>query len=212
MTGTTSSKDELIPTRQSLLSRLKNWEDTTSWQVFFDTYWRLIYGVARKAGLNDAEAQDVVQETVLSVAKQMPELKYNPKLGSFKSWLMQLTRWRITDQLRKKLYQSGKRRLLREEPLGTSLLDRQADTAAWSLESVWNEEWEKNMLETALEKVKRRADAHQYQLFHLHVIKKLPAREVARRLGAKLAEVYFAKYKLSTAVKKEIRLLEAKLI
>ena len=130
MTGTTSSKDELIPTRQSLLSRLKNWEDTTSWQVFFDTYWRLIYGVARKAGLNDAEAQDVVQETVLSVAKQMPELKYNPKLGSFKSWLMQLTRWRITDQLRKKLYQSGKRRLLREEPLGTSLLDRQADTAA----------------------------------------------------------------------------------
>src|SRR5262245_37419305 len=49
-----------IPTRQSLLVRLKDWDDSTSWKDFFDTYWKLIYGVARKAGLTDAEAQDVV--------------------------------------------------------------------------------------------------------------------------------------------------------
>ena len=56
--------DEFIPTRASLLSRLKDWEDQTSWREFFDTYGRLIYGVARKAGLADAEAQDAVQETL----------------------------------------------------------------------------------------------------------------------------------------------------
>ena len=53
--------DEFIPTRRSLSSRLKDWDDKTSWREFFDTFWRLIYGVARKAGLNDAEAQDAVQ-------------------------------------------------------------------------------------------------------------------------------------------------------
>src|SRR5438128_1091731 len=53
--------DELIPTRASLLTRLKDWQNQSSWQDFFDTYWKLVYGVARKGGLNDAEAQDVAK-------------------------------------------------------------------------------------------------------------------------------------------------------
>src|SRR5436309_5543177 len=74
-------RDELIPTRASLLARLKDWKDHSSWQEFFDIYWKLIYGVARKAGLNDDEAQDVVQETMASVAKHMPTFKYDPAVG-----------------------------------------------------------------------------------------------------------------------------------
>jgi len=66
-----TSMEQPIPTRQSLLGRLKDWNDQESWQVFFDTYWRLIYNTAMKAGLNDAEAQDVVQETILSVSKKV---------------------------------------------------------------------------------------------------------------------------------------------
>lgn len=53
--------DTLLPTRQSLFSRLRDWQDQDGWREFFDTYWRLIYNVARKSGLPDAEAQDVVQ-------------------------------------------------------------------------------------------------------------------------------------------------------
>src|SRR6266581_1121715 len=99
---TVQSADELIPTRQSLLSRLKNSEDQASWQVFFDTYWRLIYSVAMKSGLTDAEAQDAVQETVIAVAKSIKEFQYNPKKCAFKSWLMLITRQRIIWQLRKR--------------------------------------------------------------------------------------------------------------
>ena len=94
--------DELIPTRASLIARLKDWQDQSSWQEFFDTYWKLIYGVARKTGMTDAEAQDVVQETMTSVAKHMPGFEYNPAVGSFKGWLLQMTRWRIIDQARKR--------------------------------------------------------------------------------------------------------------
>src|SRR5262245_16838946 len=79
--------DEFIPTRHSLLSRLKNWDDQESWRDFFNTYWKLVYSVALRAGLADAEAQDVVQETIFSVAKQMRGFHYDPALGSFKSWL-----------------------------------------------------------------------------------------------------------------------------
>src|SRR5215510_10488861 len=93
--------DEFIPTRRSLLSRLKSWDNQDSWREFFSTYWRLIYSVAIKAGLKDAEAQDVVQDTILSVAQRMPGFKYDPALGSFKSWLLLIIRRRIADQLRK---------------------------------------------------------------------------------------------------------------
>src|SRR5207244_2384698 len=93
---------DLIPTRHSLLNRLKDWSDQASWQDFFDTYWQLIYNVAVKAGLSDAEAQDVVQETVIAVARKIGEFKTAPAHGSFSAWLMQLTRWRIADQRRKR--------------------------------------------------------------------------------------------------------------
>jgi len=74
----TPTSPEIIPTRQSLLNRLKDRDDSSSWKDFFDTYWFLIYGVARKAGLTDSEAQDVVQETIISVARKIPEFTYDP--------------------------------------------------------------------------------------------------------------------------------------
>jgi RNA polymerase sigma factor (sigma-70 family) len=101
--GPSSKAEDLLPTRQSLLSRLKSWEDQASWQEFFATYWKLIYTAARQAGLSDAEAQDVVQETILGVCTHMPEFRYDPQKGSFKGWLLQLTYWRIKDQFRKRL-------------------------------------------------------------------------------------------------------------
>lgn len=62
--------EDLIPTRKSLLGRLKDWQDNESWKDFFDTYWRLIYGFAIQRGLNHEESQEVVEETVVAVAKR----------------------------------------------------------------------------------------------------------------------------------------------
>src|SRR5215472_1766187 len=95
-----------LPTRSTLLSRLRDLGDDASWRAFFDTYWRLIYNVARKAGLAEADAQDVVQETVIAVARRIPEFRYDPAKGSFKQWLLLITRRRIHDHLRR-LYRSA---------------------------------------------------------------------------------------------------------
>jgi len=92
----------LAGTRRSLLTRLKNWDDQQGWQRFFDTYWKLLYSVARHMGLNESDAEDVVQETILMVAKQMPDFRYDPQLGSFKSWLMLIARRRVFAHLRKR--------------------------------------------------------------------------------------------------------------
>src|ERR1700761_3154533 len=93
---------EFLPTRTTLLERLKDWRDNPSWREFFDAYWKLIYGFSLHSGLTGAEAQDVVQETMLSVAKHISAFKYDRKIGSFKRWLLNMTRWRIRDQIRRR--------------------------------------------------------------------------------------------------------------
>src|SRR6185503_18560237 len=121
-----SEMNELIPTRATLLNRLKDWQDQTSWQEFFDTYWKLIYGVARKAGLTDAESQDVVQVTLAGVAKHMPAFQYDAAIGSFKAWLLIKTRWCIIDQFRKR-GPFAEHRPISSQATGTATVERVAD-------------------------------------------------------------------------------------
>ena len=201
-------RDDSIPTRRTLLERLKSWDDQAGWREFFDTYWGLIYGVARQTGLNDAEAQDVVQETIVAVAKNIGEFQYDPARGSFKSWLLQQTRWRMQGYFRSRQYQRAGQRFPREQPLDTTVLEQQPAPDDSQLDRLWEAEWERNLLEVALQKVKTQVTPRQYQLFSLHVLNEIPARLVAERLGAKLAEVYFAKYRITKLVKQEVKRLE----
>ena len=224
-----------LQTRWSLIGRLKDFDDQQSWQEFFDAYWKLIYSVALKAGLNDTEAQEAVQETVISVAKKMPEFKADPAAGSFKSWLLTLTRWRIEDQCRKRKkvgqpsrlsepaeaqikMETGKMPVLHpgvhrsDDTARTSTIERIPDPSGLDLDAVWNDEWEKNLLGAATERVKHQVDPEQYQLFDFHVLKQWPAKKVARKLGVSLGKVYFAKYRVSKLMKKEIQRLETQML
>ncbi len=196
--------DEFIPTRLSLLSRLQNWDDQASWRDFFDTYWRLIYRAALKSGLSDAEAQDVVQETVITVAKKLG--KYDPAGGPFKGWLLNTTRWRIADQKRKR----QRDRQPGFAKVDDSALEEIPDESQFNLESIWDQEWQKNLLDAALEKVKRQVNPKQFQMFDLYVFEKWPVLKVARTLGVNVGLVYLAKHRISALLKKEIKVLETK--
>ena len=200
---------ENIPTRRSLLGRLRNWNDQESWRVFFDTYWKLIYNAAIRAGLTDAEAQDVVQETVIAVSKNMPAFVYDPAKGSFKVWLMRQTAWRITAQFRKRLPVES----LRREPrtaTKTTALERVEDPAPSALEASWDEEWERNLLEAALRRVKAKVDAKHYQIFDLYVHKRWPVSKVANDLRISTARVYLVKHRVGKLLKQELVCLRTK--
>jgi|SRR5581483_1035360 len=201
---------EFIPTRQSLLSRLKNCDDQESWQAFFDTYWKLIYTAGRKAGLSDAEAQDMVQETVISVLKSMPGFEYKAEGGSFKAWLLRLTKWRIVDQLRKRQRDVEALEQNSDTSTSTSANGHLIDPAGLKLESLWDEEWESNLIEAAVERVKKKVDPKHYQVFDLYFLKKWPVLKVTRILKINPGKVYLIKHRISKLVEKEIELLRAK--
>jgi RNA polymerase sigma factor (sigma-70 family) len=204
-----------IPTRHSLLVRLKDLGDQASWQEFFETYWRLIYNVAFKAGLTDAESQEVVQETIISVARKIPEFKADPARGSFSAWLMRLTRWRIADQFRKRStpgqwfgHSAADKSTAFAEDTSTDALERIPDPGGLALESVWQVEWEKHVLDAALDRVKRKVKPRQYQMFDMHVMQKLSVLETARTLQASVASVYMARHRTLRLLRREIEQVE----
>jgi RNA polymerase sigma factor (sigma-70 family) len=199
-----------LPTRKSLLSRLKNWDDNDSWREFFETYWRLIYDVARQAGFNDAEAQDVVQETIVSVAGQINEFRYDPTKGRFKNWLRLIARRRIADQLRKKYRQAGQAKANEGENRDASeeALTSAPDPATTELDAIWDREWQKRLVMLAMERVKRRVKAEHYQIFELCAVQEWPVAKVAKALGVTRTMIYVTRHRIGGMLKKEIKRLE----
>ena len=200
--------DDLIPTRASLLHRLKDWRDQASWQQFFDTYWRLIYDVARRSGLSDSEAQDVVQETMLAVAKHMPSFHYNSAGGHFKTWLLNLTRWRIIDQLRKRARAAVADTLTMHDSSVVKPVDCIIDPTSNVLDELWEAEWQKTLFNAAIAIVRRRVDPQNYQLFDFYVNKEWPPAKVAATFHVTVDQVYLAKHRITDMLKTEVARLE----
>jgi RNA polymerase sigma factor (sigma-70 family) len=203
--------EDLIPTRKSLLGRLKNWQDNESWEDFFSTYWKLIYAFAINRGLTHQEAEETVQETVMAVAKSIATFEYDPAKCAFKSWLLTVTRSKIAGQFQKRArHRPAAAEALRDSG-ETPLLDRIPDAhAQQQWESGWEEDWRKNLMDAAIQKVKQRVSIEHFQMFDLFVLKGWPAREVAKTMGVTLAHVYVAKHRLGKLVRNQVKLLESK--
>src|SRR6185436_13252038 len=87
----------LPETRASLLVRLGNPHDSVAWRQFAQIYAPLVYGLARRRGLQDADAADVTQDVCRTVAGSIHKLRYDPRNGTFRGWLLTITRRRLTD-------------------------------------------------------------------------------------------------------------------
>ena len=210
-----------IPTRQSLLARLKDCADQESWREFFDAYWRLIHATALKAGLSEVEAQEVVQEVMIAATKKMPGFTYEPEKDSLKGWLLSVTRWKVADQFRKRAKAAltpalshpmgegpGEGRVADDDTARTSTVERVPDPASLALDAIWDGEWRENLLRAALDRVKQTVNPAHYEMYHLHVVQGLTPRETARALGVSMAAVYLAKHRVSWLVKAELKRLE----
>jgi RNA polymerase sigma factor (sigma-70 family) len=191
------ARSDQIPTRKSLLGRLKSFDNTESWREFFETYWNLIYSTAIRSGLSDHEAQDVVQETIISVARSMPTFEYDPKIGSFKAWLRKVTRSRIVDHVRK---HSRRDALHKAEEISDI-----PDESEPMFEATWESEWRRAIIEIAAKRTKTKVDAKQYQIFALSEIKGWPVKDVAASLGITAGQVYLARHRVGKIFEQELK-------
>src|SRR6266566_4321656 len=208
-----------IQTRPSLLDRLKTGDDTESWQEFYQIYGKLVRDFALQAGLTDTEADEVVQETAIAMARHLPDFRYDPKVCRFKTWLLNQSSWRIKDQLKKRQRavaftgetpaNAGTMHAVpSDETSRTETINRVPDPNAENLDALFEAEWRKNLFATALERVRGNFSLKQFQIFDLIVQKEWPAADVAHPLGVSLANVYVTKNRIAAAVKREVKRLE----
>lgn len=203
----------IAATRASLLRRISNPEDARSWAEFYGMYRKLVFGFATRFGLKRADAEEVTQDVFNEVAQNIAKFESNPQRGSFRGYLLNLTRWRVMDRARQQ-QRSDKHRAPRGsdyDPERTSTIERMPDRQADDSETIWEREWESRVLEMGLERLAARVDTKHFQVFEYHVVQGWPLGRIAKHLEMNPATVYVINYRLKKELKREVEKLRERL-
>jgi RNA polymerase sigma-70 factor (ECF subfamily) len=191
-------------TRASLLVRLRDGQDREAWQQFVQVYAALIYNFARKRGLQDADAADLMQDVLRSVASAAGRLEYDPRKGSFRGWLYTITRNKIYSFL------DGNRR--RPRGIGGSgsheLLEEQASRDDGTQDQ-WDREYERRLFAWAADRVKGEFQETTWRAFWLTAVEDKSAKEAGQLLGLSVGAVYVAKSRVLARLRVEIDQVQA---
>ena len=200
-----------LRTRASLLLRVQSWDDTTSWNEFHRLYRKLVYGLARRSGLAHADSEDVTQDVFKRVAETIHAFESDPNRGSFRGWLMNLTRWRITDKFNAKPKNEHHSARSADDTGGprTSTIERVPDGA--ETDADWEKEWQRHLLDAACERIAKKVKAKHYQVFDLYIRQQWPVLKVAQALGTNPATIYVIGHRLTKQLKAEVELLKTQL-
>ena len=194
---------ETAPTRVSLLIRLRNKEDTEAWSQFVEIYSPLIFGFARRCGLQDSDAADLVQEVMGEVHKSIERFEYDPVLGRFRSWLYKISKRTMSRVQQKQA----------KQPLGTGdsaamqLLANQSDSHN-EIQEFWNREYQKNLLQWAATQVRPIFNETTWQAFWLTAVEEKTPQAVAEELGLSVGSVYVAKSRVTKRLAEEIQKID----
>jgi RNA polymerase sigma factor (sigma-70 family) len=182
----------------SLLARLSDKpEDAAAWETFVARYGPQILSWCRYWQLQDADAQDVKQNVLLMVARQMRTFRYDPG-RSFRAWLKTVARGAWSDWLewqRRAGSGSG------DSAMMTRLSSMEAGD---DLERRIEEEYEREVLEAATAHVRLRVDPQSWEAFRLMAFEGLSGAEAASRLGMKVGAAFVAKSRVQKMLKEEV--------
>src|SRR5262245_55312090 len=163
---------EIPPTRASLLVRLRDRQDESAWRQFVDLYAPLVYGYARRQGLQDADAADLSQEVLGAVARAVGRLEYDPARGAFRNWLFTLVRRKLANRRR-----NGKDRARGSGDSAAQQLLEQCPAPAGG-EAAWEAEWEQRLFAWACAQARRSATDATWQAFWRTAVDGQPVKQV----------------------------------
>src|SRR5262245_23462848 len=189
---------DIPPTRATLLVRLRDPRDGDAWKEFIGLYGPIVYGFARKQGLQDADAADLGQDVLLAVAGAIGRLEYDPAQGAFRNWLFTVVRNKL----------SHWRELRGNRLRGTG------DSATIQIleqcpvvhdEAEWQAEWEERLFSWACEQVRRAVTDQTWEAFWRTAVAGEPGKQVAAALGLNVAAVYRARSRVLARLKELVQ-------
>ena len=190
-------------TRVTLLARIKDGADVEAWQEFTALYGPVVYGFARRRGLQDADAADLMQEVLRSVSRHAERMEYDPARGTFRGWLFTVTRNKIYNFLnaqRNKPRASG-------DSSTQNRLDAIPDPSH-DLDAEWELEYQRQVSARAMERVRNEFQANTWKAFWGTAVEGRAAQEVGAELTMTPGAVYVAKSRILARLRVEVRKLQ----
>lgn len=194
--------DDSPLTRASLLVQLRDGANHAAWQEFVKLYGPVVYGFARKRGLQDADAADLMQDVMRSVSAAIVRLDYDRNQGTFRGWLFTISRNKIFNFL------SAQR--LRPRGSGDTdahrLLDAQAD--GHESADAWDLEYQRRLAALAMERIQSEFQEKSWRAFWLTAVEGQAASEVSQQLGLSTGAIYVAKSRVLARLKEEVEAMQ----
>ena len=185
-------------TRASLLIQIRDGANHAAWQEFVALYGPVIYGFARKRGLQDADAADLMQDVLRSVSSAIGRLDYDRNHGTFRGWLFTITRNKVFNFL-------SARRIRPQGTGDTATNQLLAETpAALDGADAWELEYERRLASLAMDRVKGEFHENTWKAFWLTAVEGLTAADVARQVGMSPGAIYVAKSRVLARLKDEV--------
>jgi RNA polymerase sigma-70 factor (ECF subfamily) len=194
-----SAPDSTLHTRASLLARLRDVHDESSWRTFVDTYAPLLYRWCRGRGLQDADAADVSQDILTEVVRSIRTFEYRPERGRFRDWLGTVTRRRLAR------FFAGRGR--GAAPGGGAAEQALAECRAVPADDEWTAAFHAQVLRVALDRSRPHFAPATWQAFELTWLGGRSAVEAADELGLPIEAVYVARSRVLKRLEEEVRVL-----
>jgi RNA polymerase sigma-70 factor (ECF subfamily) len=186
-------------TRVSLLVRIRDRDDTDAWSEFVEMYAPLVYALARRRGLQEADASDLTQDVLRTVVRTAPRFAYDPGRGSFRGWLFTVAR----NQLRKWAHERQRqppatgsaddRRLLEEQPAPADEGD------------FWEAEYRARLFAWAAERVRPAFRPSTWEAFWQTAVEARDPSDVATSLGLTVGAVYIARSRVLARLREHVQ-------
>ncbi len=185
-------------TRVSLIARLNDAADAAAWNEFVNIYLPLLYRLARSKGLQHADAEELAQEVLAAVARAIHRWEPDADRGRFRDWLFRIARNMIINFLTRPKYRpwgggSEIMTLLHEQPAAT-----EEEATLFELEH------RREVFRYAAARVREVVNEKTWQAFWLTAVEDRPIADVARTLQVSVGNVYLARCRVMTRLKKEV--------
>lgn len=195
---------EAPATRITLLNRIRDIADSDAWAEFATLYGPVVYGFARKRGLQDADASDLVQDVLRSVARNAEKLEYDPKRGTFRGWLYTVARNKIFNFLNS---QRNRARGVGDDGSDHDRLDSLADKRE-DQEAIWELEYQRRLSSLAMDAVKHEFQPATWKAFWATAVDGKTAADIGRELGMTTGAVYVAKSRVLARLREKVTELQ----
>jgi RNA polymerase sigma-70 factor (ECF subfamily) len=182
-------------TRSSVIRAVADTQNEAAWQRLFDLYAGFVFSIARSKGLNDSDADDIVQTVFADLARNLPTFEYDRAKGRFRSYLSGLVHWRVNDRLR-----SGKR----DAELKSAFWDEAKSAASAEDEDFEEREWQQAALEEALRRIKPEVRPEHYAAFVASAVEGQDTDVVTKLYGISRDSLYQIRKRLTVKLRENL--------